>query len=513
MFSSVGAELLVESLAGHVSSRSMPFDRCVAAALGLVLLAAGCGAGGGGSSSGGAGKSGAAGHGGATGEAGAGPSTGGSPGSGGSASGGATGTGGVTGTGGANATGGGTAGSGGAGGRSATGGVGGAKGGAGGVGGAFQAASHPTLPQVVNLGGPILVAPKVLPILYASDSGSADVKAFLKEYAASAAWTEQTSEYGVGALTVLPPVTLNGTAPGTIAEATLQSMLASNTSGANPSWGPLDPNTIYLFVMPEGTIETTDSGSCCTEFDGYHVEAQLGSKVVPFAVGCACPNEATARYTTLQERTVAISHELVEAVTDPFPNLEPAYEQEDDDNIAWTLVTGGEVADMCEFNDDANLLAKGAKYTIQRTWSNAAAARGANPCVPVATSTPYLNAFPALTRVSTKLAGQSVSTLGLSIPIGQKKTVPLTLSSAGPTALTWTVQVFDYDEAVVGTTAGLGLSLDKMSGRNGDTLQLAITPKRADPQIGGEAFLIISTYGNPGDPDYETQLVMGLVTN
>jgi hypothetical protein len=40
-----------------------------------------------------------------------------------------------------------------------------------------------------------------------------------------------------------------------------------------------------------------------------------------------------------------------------------------------------------------------------------------------------------------------------------------------------------------------------------------VTPKRANATLGGEAFLIVSDYGNPGDPDFESQLTMGLVTN
>jgi hypothetical protein len=382
----------------------------------------------------------------------------------------------------------------------------------GAAGAPFQPASHPKLPQVVTLGGPVLTAPKVLPIAYASDSGTTDIKAFLQEFSSSAAWTAETSEYGVGKMTVLPPVTVSGTAPSKISDSMLQQMIGTNTSGSKP-WGTLDAKTIYLFVLPEGTNESDGSGSCCSEFDGYHSDAVVGSTVVPYAVACACPAFAGSQLTTLQGRTVAISHELVESATDPYPNRQPAYVQEDNDDIVWTLVTDGEVADMCEFNDDANIIPAGATYMIQRSWSNAAAARGDNPCVPSVTTTPYLNSFPMLSRISDDALQPGLATLGLNIPIGKKMTIPITLSSAAATSGTWTVKAYDYDQAVAGTTAGLALSLDKSTGRNGDTLQLTITPKVADPQIAGEAFLIISTYGKPGEPDYQTELTMGLVTN
>ncbi len=469
--------------------------RLAACAIGCLSLV-GCGGGSSGGNTGGSAGSNHLGGAGGTVSSGQGGTAGGISGTGGTSTGGSAGHGGAPGTGGA----GGIAGRGGS-------------GGSGGVGGAFQAAQHPALPQVVNLGGAVLTAPKVLPILYGSDKSSTDIKAFLAEYASSPAWAAQTKEYGVGALTILPAVTISGTAPATVSDTTLLSMLGSNTSGANPAWGALDPGTIYMFVMPDGTLESVDKQACCSDFDGYHSDAQIGSKVVPYALICACPATAQSQITELQDRTVSISHELVEAATDPYPNTDPAFVQEDDANIVWTLVTDGEAADMCEFNDDANITPSGAKYMIQRTWSNAAAARGENPCVPATTTTPYLNTFPALTQISAPALGPGFSTLGLNIPIGQKTTIPLTLSSTGPTSADWKVQVFDYDQTVAGAAAGLSLSLDKTSGRNGDTLHLTITPKVADPQLGGEAFIIVSTYGAPGDPGYQTELTMGLVTN
>ena len=478
----------------------------------------GSGSGGMGSASGGAsGGSTGASSGGNTGTGGNG--TGGLVGSGGRATGGGTGAGGLTGTGGVsmggtNGSGGrGTGGAGAAGsaGHAGAGGAAGSAWGTGGAGGAFQPAPHPALPQVLTLGGPVLSAPRVLPILFPNDSGATDVKAFLEELAASTTWAAQTAEYGVGPLTVLPAVTVTGTTATTFSDATLRSMIQSNTSGTKPAWGALDAKTVYFFLLPQGTIESDQSGSCCSEFDGYHSDAPIGGTFVPYAVGCTCPD--STRFTSLQERTATIDHEVVEASTDPYPNSNPAYAQEDNDDIVWTLVTGGEIGDMCEFDDDANVIPSGAKYTIQRTWSNSAAAAGENPCVPSMTAAPYLNSWPALGRITDNALAAGFSTMGLNIQLGQKKTIPLTLSSAALTSGTWTVKVYDYDEVIAGTAAGLSFSQDKTSGRNGDTIQLTITALRADPSIGGEAFLIFSTYGKPGDADYQTELTMGLVTN
>jgi hypothetical protein len=376
---------------------------------------------------------------------------------------------------------------------------------------------QPNLPQVVDLGGTFLAAPKVLPILYSSDGGGSDILAFLQELTTTSYWGQATSEYGVGALTVLPPITITDAPPQTITDAMLQSNLAANTSGANPAWGAPDPKTIYLFVLPPGTIEQDDEGACCTDYDGYHYEADVATGAntvtVPYALSCACHNFDGPSVTDLQERTVDMSHELIESATDPFPDSDPAYAQEDDADIVWTFVTDGEVADMCEFNDDANVIPPGSTYMVQRSWSNAAAGRFENPCVPVVTSTPYFNSFPQLESINYDYGTGSLTTQGIRIPLGQSKTIDVALLSAGAVGGPWTVAAYDYDDAIVGSAAGSTLRQDAPSGSSGDTVHLTITPTTPDSVLGAEAFIIWSDYGNPGDADFESQLTMGLVTN
>jgi hypothetical protein len=380
--------------------------------------------------------------------------------------------------------------------------------------GGFIPASHPTLPQVIDLDRSILRAPKVQPIVYASDTGAADIAAFLQELASTSYWGATTSEYGIGALTVLPTITLVTAAPAKLTDDALRSTLAANISGANPPWGPADASTIYLFAFPPSTIESDGNSACCTDYDGYHDELTSGGITVPYAVSCACPGFDGPNVTDLQERTVDISHELVETATDPFPFTEPGYREEDNADISWTIVTGGEVADMCEFNDDANFVPPGSTYMVQRSWSNAAASLLQNPCVPQPTHQPYFNSFPALDKIAYTPGGPNFTTMGLNIPLGQSKTIDLTLFSTAPTGGPWTVTVYDYDLVVGGAArAYLSLSLDKRSGQNGDTLHLTVTPRMADTQLGGEAFIIISDLGRPGTAGFQSNLNTVLVTN
>jgi hypothetical protein len=49
--------------------------------------------------------------------------------------------------------------------------------------------------------------------------------------------------------------------------------------------------------------------------------------------------------------------------------------------------------------------------------------------------------------------------------------------------------------------------------KNGDTRHLTITPQQADATLAGEAFVIYSEYGTPGNADFQSHMTMGLVTN
>jgi hypothetical protein len=402
------------------------------------------------------------------------------------------------------------------GGAAGGGGAGGSSGAAGADGGtdaasAFVPAVHAALPQVLSLGGPVLATPKVRPIFYADDPRSADISAFLAELARTGYWRTVTGEYGVGALTILPAIHVATPAPKVRTDNDLRDELATNTSGTTPTWGAADPNTIYLYVLPEGATVQIDQAACCTDFGGYHSDTTSGTKTIPYAVGCACPGFFGSAVGPLDERTVALSHELVEAVTDPFPASNPDFEITDRANLVWTAVTGGEVADMCALNDDLAVVEQGSTYAVQRSWSNAAAKASMNPCVPAGTTAPYFNSYPALDTVNWDLVG--AVTRGVSVPIGSSKTIEVRLSSSGPTKAPWNVAAVDYDAFMLGTTPKLKLALDKTQGRNGDLLHLTITPRAPNPTLMGEAFIIVSALGAATDPDYQMNITMGLVTN
>src|SRR5206468_554227 len=114
----------------------------------------------------------------------------------------------------------------------------------------------------------------------------ADIDKFLKELTTSTFWSQTTEEYGVGPLTVLPTIHRPEQPPAKLSDGDLQSDLVANTSGASPAWGAADQGTIYMFILPHGTIVDA-GGPCCTDFDGYHEESTSGSVSLAYGVACS----------------------------------------------------------------------------------------------------------------------------------------------------------------------------------------------------------------------------------
>ena len=342
----------------------------------------------------------------------------------------------------------------------------------------------------------MLETPKVQLIAYAEDSFVADVDAFITELGATTEWAAQTAEYGVGPFTRLPTIMLPGTAPATLddnaqSNSPFQQTLQANVSGASPAWAPEDGNTLYVFLLPLGT-NIKAGGNCCTDFLGYHGEATVASGGVPYAVVCHCAAQKGDPLTPLQYVTTSVSHEMVEAATDPFVNSNPAFAQNDDNDAIWTVATGGELADMCEYNTDSNYLPPGSKYMIQRSWSNAAAKAGNQPCVPAATTAPYFNSYAAYSDAITLDYGGAWKTKGVKIAKGQSRTIPVALHSQGATSGPWNVKAWDLND-YLGNTPNTTVTLDKTSGSNGDVLQLTIKVSSYDKSFGGAGFVLEST--------------------
>ncbi len=338
------------------------------------------------------------------------------------------------------------------------------------------------VPQVAAAGGPVVKAPKIVPIFYAADDSAtvASLKDFLAKLPGSAYWASFTKEYGVGDITIGAPITLTDTLPASYDDTQIQAALTQKLQSADPAFPAPDANTIYTFFFPPNvTITTgagtpagdggaggasdagvtdagaTDSGapgggtvsSSCTAFGGYHdniTGITVGTSTdVAYAVVPRCPSFGPLM--GLDAITGPASHEIAEAVTDPFPSTQPEYATVDTTHGYWTrLLGGGEVGDMCAQGDTFTKFPPSVPYTVQRIWSNAAAMAGGDPCLPLVTGQVYFNTIPNSPDILTITSrGATINPKGIEIPVGGSKTLELDLFSDAPTGGPWTVKILD----------------------------------------------------------------------
>jgi hypothetical protein len=371
----------------------------------------------------------------------------------------------------------------------------GSTGGAGGSGGGFTALSlSEQLPRILDSGGPTLKTPVVVPVYFVGESAAkiALIDAFLAKLGGSAYWAATTSEYGVGPLTAAAPITLAETAPATVDDASLKAWLVSALETGKlpqPTAG-----SIYALYYPSGTSVIGKNGAIsCKDYGAYHGEVAFNGQSVAFTAMPHCdaysahlvPGESIAGDELL---TGLSSHELVEAVTDPAFFTAPAFQVMDDLHLAYRLyLIGGETGDSCEQQPGAFYLDPALGFAVQRSWSNAAAAAGHDPCVP--SDSPYTGAFPRMPLVKV----QSKMRQAIKIPLGGTATVPVDLVSEDPASDAWTVTPLDY-KGIWGGPTRLELSLDKTTGKNGDVLMLTIHALSFD-SLNRAGFLLESKHG------------------
>ncbi len=345
-------------------------------------------------------------------------------------------------------------------------------------------ATHPAPPTVLSGGGNVLAAPKVVPVFFANDAtAQATIEQFLTALAASSYWTTISQEYGVGSLTIAPTVVATETPPTT--DDAIQSLVTAHAGGTG-GWPANTANTIYAIFLPDGVTETFGGGTSCVDFGGYHDETQNS---VVYAVMPRC---ASMTFPGLEDVTLATSHEFLEASTDPHPGSAPGFNQIDDEDAIWQLMPGAELGDMCEFAR-ASFQPLVGSFFVQRTWSNASAAAGHDPCVPVL-ATPYVEAATNVPDISIDTGGgQTLVTRGIELAVGASKTIEVDLYSDAETSADWTVVAFDAASKFNMQPVELTFSFDKNTGHNGDKLMLTVTRMAAaNPNLGVSEFVLES---------------------
>jgi len=316
------------------------------------------------------------------------------------------------------------------------------------------------LPTAGSLGGPVLPSPRVQPLYFKGFPYATEMDTFLTRLASTPYWSTVTSEYGVGALTSLPGYATNVSVPARLTDQTLPGLLAAALTEGTAALGSPRADTIYaLFFDPATTLVVTELTLCQPgQPSAYHDEWAVGGLQVPVAIVPTCASfPGQPSLTGAGVVTLALSHELVEAATDPFPNTRPAWTGIDRDHVLWSVAfSGAELADLCE-NDVPNTVMPGdIGYPVQRIWSNEGARAGTGPCVPVPAGEVYFNAVADLPSRGTATIGQTQQSYSVPVQqaaIGAQASAHLTFHG-GPGAPTDLRAVaFELDDATSSQSA------------------------------------------------------------
>ena len=377
--------------------------------------------------------------------------------------------------------------------------------------GPFATADHPVLPQVVGGKGPMLRSPKVVPIFFPGFGYRTEVVGLAETLGASSYWSATTSEYGVGPLTSAPAVDVKETPARAVRNSEIRAWLVSRFDGTHPEFGtqPL-PEAIYSLYYPATTTveldaigDGPDAGAAgatnprtCVDVAGYHDDVLIGGQAVAYAVMVACDGDGLSG-TTDELVTGLSSHEWVEASTDPLVRTNPATLGIDGDHSIWAVALGGgELADLCENAGQlvTSTFVPGVEYSVQRSWSNAAARASQDPCVPARADAAYFNTVAVLPDT---VILQGFPTMGITVHPGETKSIDLVLFSTAPTD-PWTVTVTPFEIGPAGGFLAMSdVDVDvavgpSSTGVNGDKLTLTIHKSpSAVPRIRG--FLVTST--------------------
>jgi hypothetical protein len=348
-------------------------------------------------------------------------------------------------------------------------------------------AQHPPLPQIVSKGGPVLTTPKLIAFTFAGDPLQAQIDDFMSKVGASSYWTTVMKDYGVGPATG-KVVHVPQPAPATVNDDQIEAFIRQHA-------GAPDPQAVYTVFYPQTTTINSVTGTMCQDYGGYHTWSP--SYGFSYAVVPRCRGFLQGQ-SDIDEVTYTATHEFAEAATDPIPgDGKDAYAMPDDQNLGWSLITGGEVGDMCTYLEAAYVKPPGFPYTVARIWSNSGAKGGTDPCLPTADSGPYFNVSAVLpdtfTVNDTTFSNGNLTVKGLKLAVGQSKTFEIDLFSDHATA-EWKLSGVGRTEWVQGGAPVVNISFDKATGKNGDKVNVTVKLLQK-PQSGGEPFMIQSTLG------------------
>jgi len=353
------------------------------------------------------------------------------------------------------------------------------------------------IPQVIYSNGPVVTAPRIVPVFFPGDPMAAPVADFLGKLAADRGYTSTLGEYGVGQPVVAPPIVLTEAAPAFTTNLLVGLWLAAKLS--DPAFAHADANTVFVVVYPETTELDFDYGfgtfNLCFASAGVHdaVTAPSGARV-PYTAVAHC--EGFFGQSGADAVTVASSQLLSGALTNPRPEA-PAYVGLDfNGSPSGASLFVSEVGDVCIAQPNGIGKPASIGYATTRLWSNRAARALKNPCRGAGAEDRYFNTLPLVAPNGGEVLPFQMAK-AITIPEGGEVTIPVLLVGDEHAPRSWALSATE-DFSWYGSfdpSNLLSFSWDNATGGIGSIRHLTV--KRAalpaGAQAGELAFAIEST--------------------
>jgi hypothetical protein len=266
------------------------------------------------------------------------------------------------------------------------------------------------LPRIEYRGGPFLRHPRIVTITFEGDDAEivSRLERFGKEITHTPWWRAVTEGYCqlahdcIGEGRAGAPVRLADALPDHVHAVDIAALLTRETNRGR--FDPLDSETLLLVYLPAGVTlrDAFVPRYCAGRARALHRALRLEKTTIPYAVMPRCSGEA--------ELTAAASHEIVEATTNPDPARRGFAFVQSSLNLGFTAAGVEPVDPRGLITRDRHWISEGG-FTVQRAWSNRAAAQGNDPCVPTISDTAYVALVPRQPTVRLPNVGESLQVI------------------------------------------------------------------------------------------------------